>query len=236
LLALALVAAAACGSTDASFTSRFASDFAPARHVVSVLGAYKDGQMSAETWNVIGPRISPSFGAASCDAAYAFALASTNGAVSSAIDDYARSNGPTDDLLSQLAPAAKGDLILVVTLAGRVRSRSSDAEVAASATGTPAIGGSGRTSGAHSGGIVQPRPERTSSHETDALEMSASLFSIAQGRSVALVAMQYSGVSADEAVTQFAAKLAQALPGTTCAGWNWGANIDAESIRRSINQ
>jgi hypothetical protein len=233
---MAFAAAAACGSTDASFTSRLASDFAPARHVVSVLGAYRDGQMSADTWNLIGPKISPSLGAANCDAAYAFALVSTHGAVSSAIDDYTRSNGPTDDLLAQLAPAAKGDLILVLTLAGRVRSHSNDAESPASVSGTPAIGGRGSAGGARGGAIAPSRREPRSARETDAFEMSASLFSIALRRSVALVAMQYSGASADEAVAQFAAKLARVLPAATCAGWNWAAAVDAEQIRRSISE
>jgi hypothetical protein len=236
LLAVAFAAVAACGSTDASFTSRFASGFAPGRHVVSVFGAYKDGQMSADTWNLMGPRISPSLGAANCDAAYAFALVSTDHAVSSAIDDYTRSNGPTDDLLAQLAPAAKGDLIMVLTLAGRVRLRTSDVESPASLSGSPAIGGGGPGGGARGGGITPSRPEPRTHRETEVLEMSASLFSVPLRRSVALVSMQYSGASADEAVAQFAAKLAQVLPSTTCAGWNWDAKIDAEQIRKNMSE
>jgi hypothetical protein len=234
VLAVMFAAAAACGSTDATFSSRFASGFAPAHHVVSVLGAYRDGQMSADTWNSIGPQISPSLGGANCDAAYAFALVSTDRAVSSAIDDYTRSNGPTDDLLAHLAPAAKGDLILVLTLAGTVRLRSNDPASPASISGSPAIGGRSPAGGARGGGIAPSGPEPRS--QSDAFEMSASLFSVALRRSVALVGMQYSGASADEAVAQFAARLAQVLPGTTCAGWNWDAKIDAEQIRKDMRE
>ena len=49
--------------------------------------------------------------------------------------------------------------------------------------------------------------------------------------SVALVALEYSGESVDEAIAGFTAKLASALPGATCAGWNWEVKIDPEAIR-----
>jgi hypothetical protein len=48
--------------------------------------------------------------------------------------------------------------------------------------------------------------------------------------------MQYSGVSLDEAMTSFAAKLAQSVPGMLCAGWNWDTQIDANRIRESIDE
>ena len=54
------------------------------------------------------------------DPAYGDALLSTNGALSSAIDDYARANGPADQLVAQLAPAAKGDLVVIFTLSGQL--------------------------------------------------------------------------------------------------------------------
>ena len=68
--------------------------------------------------------------------------------------------------------------------------------------------------------------------DANLLQFSAVLFSVAQGRSVAHIDLQYSGSSADEATNQFLAKLAQTLPATTCAGWIWSADVDAERIRK----
>jgi len=62
-------------------------------------------------------------------------------------------------------------------------------------------------------------------------EMSASLFSVRDHRSVGLVSMQYSGPSVDDAVSKLAAKLGVELPGSTCSGWNWGAQVDEHRIR-----
>ena len=62
-----LVLAAGCGSPDARVGTKFASDFVPARHAVSVLGVFKDGQMSADAWETMGPKLSPSLGASECD-------------------------------------------------------------------------------------------------------------------------------------------------------------------------
>jgi hypothetical protein len=229
----------ACG--DASFTTRFASDYVRDRHVVSVLGVYRDGRMSSDAWGSIGPKISAALGAQSCNIAYAEPLVSTNGTLWSAIDDYARANGPTDDLLVQLAPAAKGDLILVLTLAGKVRAPlkgplAEEASAASSGGGGPGGGGPGGGGGIMGGrGAAGPRASRHKDTDTNALDFSASVFSVARGHSVALVSMEYSGSSADEAITLFSAKLARELRGTTCAGWSWDAPVDAAHIRQMID-
>jgi hypothetical protein len=68
------------------------------------------------------------------------------------------------------------------------------------------------------------------------LDISGSLFSVAQRRSVGLVTMQYSGASVDDAIATFAAQLAGALPRARCEGWDWSAKIDAEHLRQSIDQ
>ena len=65
----------------------------------------------------------------------------------------------------------------------------------------------------------------------DQLDLSASLFSVSKAASVAMVTLQYSGTSVDDAIAGFTAKLATALPGATCTGWNWEAKIDPEAIR-----
>jgi hypothetical protein len=213
----------ACASNDAHFVTQFAPDFSPARHTVSVLGVYKDGQMSTEAWNAIAPRMAPSLGSPTCEAGYGNVLTKTNGRLASAIDDYARDNGPTDELLTELAPAAHGELILVLTVAGKppVPKKVSvqDAPPAQGPQGA-GMGRRGRRGGGQGGGAGQGARE-----DPNLFEMSALLFSVSQERSVAVVSMQYAGQNVDEAVTNFAAKLRGALPATQCAGWDWNASI-----------
>jgi len=232
---LLLVAAFACGDEgDAHFTIKFASDFAPTQHGVSVLGVYQDGQMSPRGWEALAPYVVPALGSANCDVGYD-SLISTNTALADAIDGYTREDGPTDDLLGQLAPAAQGDLVLVLIFAGKLPQHATDAgapRTAPAQSGMGGRGGGGRRGGGRGGGA--PRPE--SAKDPNVLDISASLFSVAQGRSVALVGMQYSGTSVADAMTKFAAKLARSVPNVKCASWNWNANIDPARIRPNVDE
>jgi hypothetical protein len=232
---LFVVAATACDEGDAHFTTKLASDFAPARHTVSVLGVYKDGRMSSDGWRALSPRVAPALGAADCEMGYGV-LVSSNRALADAIDEYTRADGPTDDLLAQLAPAAKGDLVLVLTFAGTLPRAATDAGASGGGPApAPAGRGAPRMGGRRGGGRMGGPGSFESSVETDVLDLSASLFSVAEKRSVALVSMQYSGQSVDEAIGKFAAKIAQTLPGIGCVGWTWEATIDPERIRKSID-
>ena len=205
-----------------------------------MFGVFRDGQMSSEAWGSIASRISPALGSPRCDAAYSEPIVSSNGPLWSAVEDYARDNGPTDELLAQVAPAANGDLILVLTVAGRVPTHAPASTGGASmSTSAPSMGGRGGMGGGRGGGGGAgmsgnrgPHDSSSSRGSADALDLSASLFSVSAGRSVALVAMEYSGASADEAVSEFAARLGQTLHGATCAGWNWDAKLDVGHIRQ----
>ncbi len=199
---------------------------------------YRDGQLSTESWSSLAPRISPALGAARCDAAYVAPIAPDHAALWSAVEDYARSNGPTDELLAQLAPAANGDLILVVTVAGKVpEHHKAQASGDSPPPPTPTMGGRGGMGGGRGGGMGGGggRPGRESfgsGASADALDLSASLYSVAEGRSVGLIGLEYSGATADDAFALFAAKVAQVLHGTRCVGWNWDAKIDADRLRQ----
>ena len=109
-----LLAALACDPGDVHLSATVAPDFSPAAHSVSVLGVYKDGQMSADGWESLAPRLAATLGSGPCEPGYN-ALTSSNQPLADAIDDYTRDNGPTDDLLAFIAPAATGDLIPVLT-------------------------------------------------------------------------------------------------------------------------
>jgi hypothetical protein len=228
---------AACAS-DTVYTTTFAPDFERVRHTVSVLGVYKDGRMSSEAWDAIEATVSPSLGAAKCDAAYAEAAASPNRPLWDAIDDYTRNDGPTDALIAKIAPAALGDLVMVITVAGRLpapeKMHGSDETPKPSTMGSSMGRGGGLNS--MRGSSTTLRTEPSSQPSSDVLDLQASLFSVSQGKSVALVGVQYSGRSMDEAITRFSGRLRQSLPATSCVGWNWDTKIDPDTIRQSIGQ
>jgi hypothetical protein len=190
--------------------------------------------MSTRGWDVLAPYVARALGSSDCDVGYD-ALISSNEALADAIDEYARADGPTDELLGQLAPAAQGDLVLVLTFAGKLPQRATDAGAAPPARAPSGMGGHGRgRRGGGGGARGTPKPE--SAKDTNLLEISASLFSVALGRSVALVGMQYAGASIEDAMARFTAKLAQAAPNMKCVGWNWNTGIDPERIRSKIDE
>jgi hypothetical protein len=221
--ALAIVCMAGCQSRT-RFETKLASDFNPSGHTVSVLGVYKDGQMSSDAWGQFAPRVERALGGGPCEIGYGSGFARTNGVLTQAIDDYTRANGPTDDLLAQLTPAARGHLIMILIVDGHlptpvksslVDDAHSQGTGASLRPGTPGVRGQGRNA-------VDP----------DVLEVSASLYSVARHHSVALVRMQYSGGNIAEATASFAAQLSQSLPGAVCSGWSWSDQVDPERIRR----
>jgi len=220
-------------SDEAQFTSRFASDFAHPSHTVSVLGVFRDGRMSSDAWDSVGPKLSTPFGK-TCDTAYG-ALVGTNQALSAAIDDYVRANGPGDELLEQLAPAATGDLILVYTVAGAIAPKKTPGPDTSTVSGG-APGGAmsgGKYRGTRPGGTMGARGMPATSTNA-ALEVSASLYSVSAHRAVGFVAMGYDGASLDEALQRMATKLGTTLPQSTCGGWNWDAHVDDARIRQLI--
>jgi hypothetical protein len=226
-----------CSDPYARFNTRFASDFAPGAHSVSVFGIFRDGRMSSDTWDEVGPKLSAAFGSGTCDAAYRNDLVTANPPLSSAIDDYVRANGIGDELLDALAPAASGDLVVVFTVAGHVTSAGIDGGAASVLPPTPQA--SMMRNPRYRG--VQPMPggggvPRSFGGSAGTLEMSASLFSVTLHRSVALVEMKYYGESLDDALSQLAAKLRSSLPGSTCTPWNWSIKIDDHKVRELIDR
>jgi hypothetical protein len=236
-----LLTLAGCGSQEAVYATNFAPDFTPVHHKVSVLGVFKDGRMSSEAWDAIAARIGSSMGGTKCEAAYAEIATSPNHALFTAIDEYTQANGPTDDLLAKIAPAAQGDLVLIVIVAGKlptpdnikVQNETNRPPGSANSMGGGGRGAPGGTLGGmrNAGGPMF----RGDPAAVDRLDLTASFFSVPKAASVALVALQYSGETIDDAVQRFTTRLSATLPGATCAGWNWEAKIDPEAIRQSID-
>jgi hypothetical protein len=234
------IAVASCGDPRASFTTKVASDFSPSGHRVSVFGVFKEGRMSPETWGELGAGLSSAFGPTACPAEYSDDLVTSNAPLSSAIDDYARANGIGDELLDAVAPAATGDLIAVFTIAGKVVAEGHAGEATTggmppTAPNTMMRGGTGFR-GQHGGmpGMGGPMNDPRRGFRgapADALELSASLFSVSEHKSVALVAMRYVGDSLPDALREMADRLRAAVPGSTCAAWNASVHLDEQRIR-----
>ena len=237
-LACALLSLPSACSDEAQFTSRFASDFSPSRHTVSVLGVFKDGQMSTEAWESLGAKLSSPFGA-TCDTAYAALVTASNQPLSAAIDDYVRANGPGDELLEQLAPAASGDLIAIFSVAGHVAGKAAPppdtSNIQQSSPMTGAGGGKyrGARPGGVNGGRGMPKAPAIAS-----FEVSVSFYSVSEKKAVGMLALQYEGTSQDDALQRMAQRLGLPtfLPSARCAGWDWKAKVDDQRIRALIEQ
>jgi hypothetical protein len=231
LLALAL----GCGSDSAIPVSvKFVSDFAPHRQAVSLLGVYRDGRMSADAWDLLAENVSSAFGAMRCDAAYD-AWTRSDPALAAAVDDYARADGPTDALLAEIAPAASGELIVVLSMNGQVRQRQTG-DAGAAQSSAPAAGGL-QARGRRARGARRNSGPLPAEAETDGnrLELTATFYSVRQERSVAQMDLHYAGESLNEAAAVFGRKLAQVIPGAPCVGWRSGAQIDVDRLRRGID-
>jgi hypothetical protein len=225
-----VVAAASCGSEEAQFTTRLASDFQQTSHAkLSVFGVFRDGRMNSEAWDEFGPKLTAALRTAPCEVAYSNELLSSDGPLSSAVDDYARANGVTDDLLGAFAPKAQGDSILLLTIAGHPPRPLGDAgaPVRASPAQQP-MGGGGRRGIGGSSPTMDPRAGTDRSE----FDIAASVYSITAGHSIALVSMAYSGKSVDEAVKRFAQKLGETLPGAACVGWKPDVKVDEAQVRK----
>jgi hypothetical protein len=227
-----LLACASCASTEANFTTRFASGFTPARHVVSVFGVYKDGQMSAEAWDSLAPQMSASLGAGKCEAGYVDPpRAKENAPLWTAVEEYARTNGPTDDLLAELAPAAQGDLVLVLTVAGRVPEETKVKVQDETPQKAMATGGRGGLGSMRNQGTMFRNPSAPAGAK-EAFDLAALLYSVSEKKSVGQISLEYTGHNANEALAKFAAQLRQSLPAASCAGWTWGDKVDVERVRK----
>jgi hypothetical protein len=213
LLALAFMTVSACGDTH--FTVEHAPQWRSAGHHIAVFGVERDGLLSRDGWRVLGPEQRAPFDAQRCNLMFSQATFETTPELANAIDAYVRSNGATDTLLDQLAPASTGDTILVLSMSGR--------PIVSSASGSsgqsmPALSGSrggGGRRGGRGGGMRQETAH--SSPEGDGVHASAVLFSISEHRSVARIDMLYTGSSSTEALLAFTRELDQQLPQAHCS-------------------
>jgi hypothetical protein len=223
---LALLALGACG--EPGFTAKFAPGYSPAGKHISVFGIKRDGLMNRAGWAALGPNLSPAFNGNSCEVAYGETMFSAVPALAAEVDDYTRANGVSDDLLAELAPIAKGDTIMLLTIAGHPLLPPADLGSAVQGA-KPAS-----SSSAHSrkrGGAANPaNSDKASSAHHDPFDVSATFYSIADHRSVAFLELSYDGSKIEEALSEFRNRLEEKFPGSTCSGWDWNVHVDEAKI------
>jgi hypothetical protein len=217
-------------------TVRYAPGLARAARHVSVFGIRRDGLMSRSGWAALGPYASAPFSEEPCDVGYSDSTFTEVPELADAIDDYVRENGVTDALLDQIAAAAKGDMIMVFTVAGHPLASVEDPGGAAYQRSLPPTMGSGGGGRRGSGRSRQASQKREEPSNGDAFEISASFFSIREHRAVAQAKMRYSGPNTDKALTQFTNRLEREFPGSTCSGWDWSVHVDETKIRKLSEQ
>jgi hypothetical protein len=233
---LALAASSCAGSSDVALDARFAPELGAAPHAtVSVLGVLKSGRLSADAWIDLAPSISAPLGSAACPAAFDAALVEKDPTLAKAVDRHARENGVTDALLTAFARGAEGDLILVIETSGQLPTPASKHEetrraMPAAPTMGMGSGGGGRRGGGGRGAPSPMPPTEEEESKKDALEMSASVFSVKLGRSVGAVTLRYTGDSAADALRRFSEKLGTSLHGARCVGWKTTDRLTAEDI------
>ncbi len=225
-LALPLAAALvlpACG--DDSFHVQRAPEFPKASGAaLSIFGVYRDGRLAPEAWDSFRSHLAPLFGTSPCEPGYPDILTTSGTPALQAVDDFSRANGVTDELLDHLAPAAKGDLVLLITMTGRPGKPTESDNLGPSAA-APSMRGGGRRG---QGGVPTKKPVV----DTNTFEAVGIVFSVKAHHSVAAIRLAYTGASLEDALQSFMTKLGAELPQATCAGWKGDLRIDASDIRR----
>jgi hypothetical protein len=219
-IALGLGSLLGCGG--AQFEVKRDPDFDEPRPTVSVVGVFQAGRMNAETWNELRSPVSTVLGR--CDAAYGDDLHNANPTLFTTLEESTRANGVTEELLAQLAPSATGDLLLVLSVRGRVATASvtaADAPPSAPAA-TPSKRGGGPP-GQHTRARARPA-------EVNEFGMAATVFSVKLRRPVLRLNMGYTGTDVNEAVGAFVEKLGTLLPGSQCRGWKWATATGVEGL------
>jgi hypothetical protein len=248
---------ATSGDREPQFSVTRAADFSKGE-TVSVFGVFRNGRLSPEAWDDFGAGLSLPFSQETCQAAYTKDLVNTNPEVMSTVDDYAKENGVSDELLNQFAPMARGDTIMVIAMTGQPSRPAADAGAGKASKPAPArsTSGQGNTGGPNGGpvggrgmgrggggglgrGGFGRRGTRSVSSEQakpqrDAWEISASFFSIRLHHTVGQVSMTYAGQDLDRALRVFVGRLGAEMPGLPCRGWDWSTQVDEGALRRML--
>lgn len=216
--ALFVSSLAACGGPEPQFRESRLPDLDRRPMHVSIVGLYQDGLLRADGWSDFGATLTQGLGTAGCEAFYSKSLDEGRPSLASSIDHVTRVVGVTDELLAALAPAAKGDTVLLLSIGAHP-----ERSVTAVAAPRQIVGGNGRLRNA-------PRDEPRSFVVEGSVDLSATFFSVATKKPVAELAMTLPGDDVDAAMRRFGAELARRFPAAKCAGWTADAPLDEAAI------
>jgi hypothetical protein len=229
LLLACLLVFTACGGQ--SFTVKHAPGFSPNGRHISVFAVKRDGLLSRSGWEALGPNLSAPFGGNACEVAYSEPMLNALPDLAAAVDSVVRANGVSDELLAKLAPAAKGDTIMLMTIAGHPHA-SSDSGSQTQAANSMSSRNSGRRGGRGGlGGGMPVSSGKSDSAGPDPFTVSAIFFSVSEHHSVASIELNYSGTDMSEALNLFRTRLETEFPGAKCSGWDWTVALDPLAIR-----
>jgi len=234
IVAVSIASSVGCAKGGAEFATKYAPNIRRDGMSVSVFGVYKDGRMSAEAWTDVAPSFASALGGASCGSLQSEPIVVNDRDVATALDDTTRADGVSDELLDVFAPAAAGDTIMLVTIAGHPPTNGPTI-VASEPRQTPYVSPGRNNRGIPANGYGKTEPisggPRRPPDTHDVFEVSAALFSVRDHHTIALVTMNYDGKSVDEAMAAFTAKLRAELPGMRCEGWKPDVHVDADRVR-----
>jgi hypothetical protein len=208
----------ACG--DASFHVQMPPNFHEAKRTISVVSVYREGRFSPDSFEQIEPQIAAALGKG-CEQGYTERLRESDPNLYDDIDQRARQDGISDEVIAQMAPAALGDTLMVVQFYGPLPQpkgkHTTGAAPMPQGRAPYSRGAAGMTGRTPTMGNEDPR---YTARRAD-VQIAATLYSRVDHAFVGEVALTYAGKDVDEALRRFGARLAEELRGATCAGWKW---------------
>src|SRR5262249_21142209 len=148
--------------------------------------------------------------------AYGEATLSALPQLMAAIDSYVRENGVSDALLRVLAPAAKGDTIMLISVSGRAQRSSGGGSSTQAALPPSGRGGGGRGGRRMRGGMPENRGSGSNEQSAAPYTLSASFYAIEDAEAKGLIELEYTGSDGDEAQALFRERLDTEFPGSHC--------------------
>ena len=229
-----------CADQDVQFDIKYAKDAKLDRVTVSVFGVFQDGRLSIESWEQLGPVISAPFGVKSCETVYTTHMLNSTPKLAAAVDDYAKDNGISDELLAEFVPMARGQLIMALTIVGHsMMSRAGETQskpAKKSGGGGVGLGMRGMGGGRRGRQMSAPAAETSSDERNQPIYISAEFYSVAQHKPMATVSMKYTGKNGDEALDKFVARLRREFPAAQCNGWTEQVLVDDQRILKLVEQ
>jgi hypothetical protein len=215
-LAVVVFGLGGCGSETSQATVKTGAGYPKPTSTVSMLGVYSAGRMSPEAWREWGPLAATAFGPG-CDPGFSNALQTTGPRWFSLIDQTTRDDGVTENLIHQIASAAKGDTIVLIEEEwGEPAPKTIES---ASPVSQPSKGRGRGRSGHGSSGLRKERPKA----EDTLYAVEALAFSADKGALVVDISAAGTYKDREKTVKLFVDQLRATFGESSCAGWNWAA-------------